>query len=111
MKKKSTAIDVLKRMRTLLRKGWTQHWFAKNAKGSFRWEGDADVVSFCLVGAMNRACRDLGATKQGVALLLRKSLPTRKHGLTEFNDAKGRKKSEVIAVVIRAIEKAEKSLT
>lgn len=107
-KKLATVADVLVRMRELLRRGWTQGHFATSAGGR-----DVDALSvsaarFCLNGAWNRATHDLTASLKvagTVQSLVWGCVPNFQRPTT-FNDAKGRKKSEVIAVVSCAIEKA-----
>lgn len=109
-KKQPTVTDVLKRMKTLLtKKGWVQGYFAKTRTGKICEAHSRAAVGYCLVGARLKASEDLGASydDQGadVDYLLRKCFP-RRQSITSFNDAKGRKKSEVLAVVDCAIKKS-----
>lgn len=106
-KKKPTAIDVLRRMRSILRKGWTQHAFARSASERPVESLSQRAVTFCLLGAKNRAVCDLGADlkmeRQSYKLLMR-CVPD--GSISAYNDAKGRTKPEVLKVVECAIKKA-----
>ena len=110
MKKTPTVIDVLKRMRTLLRKGWTQHAAAVTERGRVVPTVSPQAARFCLVGAEMRAAYDLGVydLKQRTEKLIRRRIRSRsgQDGIADYNDTKGRKKSEILAVVSCAIEKA-----
>lgn len=115
MKKDPTVVDVLKRMRSILRKGWTQKEMARNAKGQKVRATHPEATEFCLAGAQYRALADIDpampwTTECCVEDLIR--LCVQRCGgdsVVIFNDAPERKKSEVIAVVTCAIEKAQKS--
>lgn len=104
--KKPTVVDVLKRMKALLRKGWTQEAAARNELGKAVPSRDATAVRFCLIGAEVRASHELAASfsvNSRVETLVRMCT---NGSVAGFNDAKGRKKSEIIAVVDCAIKKA-----
>lgn len=106
MKKEPTVIDVLKRMRTLLRKGWTQKTSARGRTGRPVKSESPRAVSFCLIGAESRAGHDLGFEQFNLtSFLLRSCTPDGDR--VGFNDTDGRKKSEVLAVVDCAIKKAQ----
>lgn len=104
--KQVTVVDVLKRMRVLLRKGWTQGTLARGvSKCPVNYSGRA-ARSFCLMGARERAQQDL---KVGHSLSYEAELlivDCAGGNDVAFNDAKGRKKSEIIAVVDCAIKQA-----
>lgn len=111
-KKVPTVIDVLKRMRTILRKGWTQDEFAINAKGQSVISSSPNAVKFCLLGAKTRVLDELDPVKPWILdesvndLLLQCIRPCFRY-IPDFNDAPGRKKSEILKVVSCAIEKAQ----
>lgn len=106
-KKDPTVVDLLKRTRALLRKGWTQGTYARSKGGRKVSHDSKSAVSFDLYGAVNRAAAEIaGNLFSPVVRLLKRCLPAWET-IDTFNDAPGRKKSEVIAVVSRAIEKAE----
>lgn len=112
MAKEITVVEVLKRMRTLLRKGWTQGTYARTVDNYCCASWSKDGVQFCLVGAQRRAANDLkafGQTNRTLSLIAKcADLKSDDEGaITKYNDVEGRKKSEVIAVVTCAIKKAE----
>lgn len=115
--KRVAAVDVLRRMRTILRKGWVQGYYAKDPRGDMAFTDEKNAVAFCLVGAQMRAVDDLHADdlRRTTARLIQSCLPRGcKRRLADgrdpqvaFNDAKGRKKSEILKVVDCAIAKAK----
>lgn len=113
MKKQPTVVDVLKRMKALLRKGWTQRTFARAANGrKMPWESPK-AVRFCLLGAENRAAceivphkRQRDRVKGSIYSLLAKC--SGNLSISNYNDHPQRKKEEVIAVVDCAIKAATK---
>lgn len=112
MKKKDvTVVDVLKRMRTLLRKGWSQGNYAHTASGYRCAVWSPGAASFCLIGAHRRAVIELqtafGNAQQSLKLIANCAKVDGEFGIYGYNDAKGRKKSEIIKVVSCAIEKAQ----
>lgn len=112
MKKNPTARDVLVRMRTLLRKGWTQGGYARARNGHHVDYESTAAVRFCLLGASRRATSDLRADcgYQATALI-RRCLPAESTGIVGFNDAKTTKKTDVLKVVNCAIKKAESKVS
>lgn len=109
MKKQPTVVDVLKRMKALLRKGWTQKAEARTANGKEVPPESSTAVRFCLIGARERVLRTCKFDHIGmyeVRRLLEQC--TNGMGVEAYNDAKNRKKSEVLAVVDCAIKAATK---
>lgn len=58
-KKSPTVIDVLKRMRVLLRKGWTQRAYARSAANRVTLIKSPRATQFCLYGARDRVMYEL----------------------------------------------------
>lgn len=89
--------------RALIKSGWCRFAWAKERKnGEF---------SYCIVGALQSATRTLETPQSLVSELLRvlpksESIYTGSLRLIEWNDQRGRKKAEVLALFNRAIEKA-----
>lgn len=111
-KKDITAVQFLRRMKAILRKGWVQDDYAVSARGKSVDVGSARAVKFCLLGAEDRAYHELRRhccgpeTVEKAHRTIQKCLPPKTIGIVQFNDAKGRKKSEVLAVIDCAIKKA-----
>ena len=105
VKKETTDRDVLRYMRRVLRKGWTQKARARDADGRSVNDHSRRAVSFSLHGAFLRAMIALKwSYRTELMAILRKECGD--GHLKWFNDAPGRTKKEVIAVVDRAIELA-----
>lgn len=106
-KKEPTEIDVLKRMKYLLRRGWTQFTNARGKTGREVDDESSRAVAFCLYGAAHRAVADLnGSPELNGNIDRRIRMCTGRLPISIYNDKRGRKKSEVIAVVDCAIKKA-----
>lgn len=110
MKEKTiTSADVLKRMRAILQKGWTKGYYARGKSGRIVEPDSKAAVRYCLTGARLRATIDLKCEhviENRVRRLIIECLPQRNVNVEAFNDALGTKKSDVMAVVNCAIQKA-----
>lgn len=97
-------------MKSLLRKGWTQHTSARSASNRIVSFTSKAAVKFCLSGAASRAALELNAPSyERITNIIYRSLGRKGYyGIAFFNDAEGRKKSEILAVVDHAIVKATK---
>jgi hypothetical protein len=107
-KKEPTVLDVLKTMRRLLNKGWTQFTLARGKQGRKVAVGSRAAISFCLLGAERRALSTLGLSYSDGASaeqLLRDCGV--KGDITVYNDKFNRTKEEILAVVDCAIKKAK----
>ena len=97
-------IQILKRARKLLRKGWCQ-------ENTVMWDEKGAPEAYCIVGAVAFASR---AAWEKEALAARKrifeALPAGAKGLVDFNDKAGRKKEEVLKVMDEAIRLEEAGL-
>jgi hypothetical protein len=102
---KPQVLKVLRRMKTLLRKGWTQNVSARNAKGYATLFTAADATRFCLLGAEYRAAYELESQVpiEAVEPLLRRCAKAR--NIPDYNDDPKRTKKEILAVVDCAIQK------
>lgn len=97
-------LRTLLRARELLEHGWCQGAYARDADGHICKEHDGAAMSFCLAGATYRAATESSAkfsTYNGACLWLADAF----NGdcISEYNDAHGRTKAEVLDVVDRAI--------
>lgn len=102
-----TVVDVLHRMKRLLRKGWTQGARARNKSRRKVDVYSKSAASFCLDGAASRASVDLGGY-QRLANRARKVLwkACGNRSVICFNDEPDRTKRQILAVVERAVELA-----
>lgn len=89
--------EILLAARKLIRKGWTQNTHARGRSKRAVHYNSRSAVCFCLDGALLRA-GDNGRAYD----FLRQFDPSP----IAFNDTPGRKKSEVIALLTKAIEAA-----
>lgn len=95
----------------LLEKGWTQGAYAKNSQGVVCFVNDPEAACFCLVGALSVASR--GSAYGQVERLnraLRWSLAQMNTGsrfVSDYNDARGRTREEVIALIDKTIERVK----
>lgn len=95
-----TALQVLRKARALVAKGWCQGATARGRSGKPVDDESRSAVEFCVVGALWRVAggdfvpriRARGALKQVVG-----------DSLISFNDAPGRKKATVLRAFDRAI--------
>lgn len=91
-----TAKDVLHRTADLLEEfGWVQCSFGQDALGNEVSPTSPHVDRFCVLGAMGRACVDLGLDYGDREGFYGKNPPSG-HWMA-FNDAKGRTKAEVVS--------------
>lgn len=106
-------VEILTKARALIRKGWCQDAYAKTKSGEPCGELEPEASRFCARGAVYRSIpvgrsdyRILAAEVFGE---LDEALPNGKGGsLVRFNDTRGRKRSEVVSVFTRAIQKINK---
>ena len=98
-----TKRDVLHRAADLLEEfGWCQFSFGQTENGDPALAGGREAVRFCALGAMGRACRDLGLDYGDRC----KFYGSRGVGWMRFNDTYGRTAQEVVAALR---EEAERS--
>lgn len=98
---KSEVIQVLdEAKRILVEKGWTQGYFAKNAAGENVRLDSEEAESFCVLGAAFRAagCRNESFIRAALIAAAPAGEPA------EYNDAPGRTKEEVLALIDKAKE-------
>lgn len=105
MESKSAA-DVLTKAAEIVDRGWCQHWYAKDAAGNAIGMTPSgalkvEAVSFCAVGAIIRADGgdDFSGYHPYVGYLER---AIGRAPISEWNDARGRTKGEVIAALHQA---------
>lgn len=95
---------------TISRPGaWTQSFYARNASGEHVPAASDNAVSFCSLGAIDRAAIKLGMSRYDDeprrALDIFNAL-TGPRGIVGFNDASGRTQEEVVAMFDLAIKAA-----
>lgn len=107
MMTKRKVLQILRKARKLLAKGWTQRTFAKDKDGvPVTWDSQ-QAVCFCLGGALRRASQDAGKPYGWEsACELRRALGIT-DAVAEWNDAETRKQRHVLARLDRAIAKLE----
>jgi hypothetical protein len=105
MTQKSLQILVFRRMKSLIRKGWTQRTFARDASGRIvRWTAP-DAVCFCLAGARMRALAELNLFED---YLIRRSIDHKIRVVTNnnpvlFNDHIAKSKADILRKIDEAI--------
>jgi hypothetical protein len=105
--------ELLKAARSRLKSGWTQGSMAKTMFRVPQAAPDADSVSFCVLGALKSAAAELSAdvyTLRRAERLVAEAISGNepafdRHALriAGWNDAAGRRKTEVIAVIDHAL--------
>jgi hypothetical protein len=112
----STDVSVLTALieaRRLIDEGWTQQTFARDGNGNMCFWAFDQAESFCSIGAIYRAI-DFGKTLNSFLCIdviigaVAKHMPLGYEtelgeNLTRFNDAKGRRKEEILAAFDGAI--------
>jgi hypothetical protein len=83
---------------------WTQGWFARDERGRGVLEDAAEAVCFCIFGALMRVSQD---DADDALDILRSVIP---EGISYWNDAPGRKQSEVVAKLREAAAKAREQV-
>lgn len=101
MAKKLSVLQVLRKARARVARGWCQRDLAKTKGGRSCNPTDKEAARFCAYGALD----SLGYDTADATLVLRTFVP-RGH-IASFNDAPGRKKSEVVALFDKAIAKVK----
>lgn len=103
----SEVVAVLNRAAELVERGWVQCVSALDWDGRAVSPLDPAAVCFCLSGAVTRATCDVARGSFGVELnareVIAKTLPPPYRRLPGFNDASGRTKADVIAVLRLAV--------
>jgi len=104
---------VLARAKNLLaNRGWTQGVFARDKNGREVSAGDSKATRFCINGAIDRACRGIkngsarAAAWSKAADAVQRAVP-KPFGAVGYNDATGRKRKEMIALLDEAIKLAK----
>ena len=104
------SVRILREMKALLSGGWTKGAPARDAAGASVRADSPKAVSFCLIGAGERALRNLGRsecdfyyTSAFRALSPEKS----SYSIAVWECQDGRTQAEVLALIDRAIEIAE----
>lgn len=100
-----TTVDVLRKARGYIERGWTQGATARDGAGYSVMPCDADAVSWCASGALSIASGD-GGTDYSAAAALSYACDD-KHGMTvtQFNDHRAKNKDDVLALFDIAIKR------
>lgn len=113
----ATQQQALRRTRELIAAGWCQEAYAVDVGGREVDANDSTAVRFCLLGAIERAVGerpwnwDEGylVTQEATETLLEEQLgrnysrPTEGPTLDEWNDQRGRRQAEVLALLDQAL--------
>ena len=106
-----TVNGIIEQAQNRLRQGWTKRTLARDAHGEPVDEWERSALSWCFVGAVNRAYTDLTGcepTYSGVFLLTRQRIEYalfQRYGhkdFAEFNDSDHTTLSDVLAVLVAA---------
>lgn len=88
----------------IIKKGWTQLYYARNAEGYPVEAMDESAASFCIVGALERASlyayrgSDLRGARKAIHLVVSRG------AIADYNDEPGRTKDEIVALFDAAKE-------
>ena len=100
-------LELLRAVRAKIEQGWTQRAAARNADGGPVSGNSQDAVCWCMIGAAQAIApnSDLqrGAIYTAIYDANKENRPLQL-GISDFNDARGRTKEQVLAVIDRAIE-------
>lgn len=94
-----TTIQVLRKARALVKKGWTQGCMARSAKGNRITPFSPKACRFCAWGAIESAAREGGNYFPAY-----KALERIVENVPRFNDAPARTQRQVLAAFDRAIK-------
>lgn len=113
-KKQIDALDVLKRIKSILiKRGWVQGYYAKSKSGRSVEVSSKAAAGYCLTGARFLAETELlpnAESSRAARELIAECIPAAfNHSPESFNDADATKKKDVIAVVNCAIQKAQRA--
>ena len=103
-----TKRDVLHRAADLLEEfGWCRFNFGSNAEGDALASDDPRADRFCLLGALSRACLDLGLSYADRSRFYPElsAVIGDRHPMM-FNDSVAKDKNEVVAVLRKAADRA-----
>jgi hypothetical protein len=106
----ATELDILQEARRLIdEKGWTQGQAARTRSGKPVEITLDDASCFCTVGALSRACMNLGVPHSGHSwsrtfTAFRQALPGSPDYIAAWNDAPSRTKDDVLKAFDKAIE-------
>lgn len=104
MKKHETAAEFLRCAKRLVRKGWAQGRYAQSKSGRQVDVMSRSATKFCMIGAMLRCDGDAFMPSPLYMQARRTMAKVVPHSdVARYNDAAGRKKSEVLAMYDTAI--------
>lgn len=96
---------VLRYMKKLIAKGWTRKTFARTVNGAKVAPTDHRAARFCLLGARDCAEAALGIWDDEAMTPISECIGD--VHIARYNDAPGRKKSDILKVIDCAIKKAK----
>ena len=101
------SVRILREMKALLSGGWTKGAPARDAAGASVRADSPKAVSFCLIGAGERALRNLGRSECDFyyTSAFRALSPEKSScSIAAWNDGPARTHAQVLALIDRAIE-------
>jgi hypothetical protein len=103
-----TTLEILKAARELISvpERWTDHYYARDKNGNYRFGDDPDAVKWCSIGALQHAASARGVSSIQVPWGVLESQLRGGQSLAGFNDRA--RHSDVLALFDRAIAKLEK---
>lgn len=117
------AIRFLRRVRNLIRKGWTKGMYASDSDGQYIPYWESGACRFCLMGAILRAKMELGSSIRNDDLVMaRESIRSNEplvfgpksyefsEMAVKWNDSDGIKKSDIDSVLAKSIRHLEENL-
>jgi hypothetical protein len=99
-------LEVLRKARGLIEKGWCQGVYAKDENGKPCDPNSAAAESFCVYGALRRWAQRYSDEYDAATDRLGEE-PECQHGISLFNDHEDRTQAEVLALFDRTIAKLE----
>jgi hypothetical protein len=93
-------------VKKLIKAGWTQREEARNSKGYSVSVTDPKACRFCLVGAIRKTTNEM-AYEDHQKMLTQLCAVIGSMSIVDWNDVKGRTKTQVLAALDKVIEVAQ----
>ena len=101
-------VKILNRATKIIKSHWTKGHLAVDVKGDEVDVASAKAVSFCAIGAIQRAAASLKASENDryKAIDIVESLIPKPSAIEEYNDDPKRRKRDMISLFNKAVKKA-----